>query len=192
MISKPLSAGEKAKTTKDLGLISRLVAAGQDVGMRIIVFGGYGVDGFLGQITRPHHDVDVQIYGIEEDGSAVIQKLLVAAKFVSYEVEDKGKEDYYHNLVYTHEETVLDIYYLHTQSSPLGSEKYILKLDGTMEKQVFDTPILGKIGVHTFEVQNPKVELEDKVHKRNVRGDQMRPEHDQDIENLQNYISSRA
>ncbi|MEK7060860.1 MAG: hypothetical protein AAB937_01350 [Patescibacteria group bacterium] len=37
---------------------------------------------------------------------------------------------------------------------------------------------------YTFEVQDPNVELEDKMHKRDVRGDEKRPEHEQDIENL--------
>lgn len=180
---------EKAKMDGDLRLVSTLVDAGRYQGLRIIVFGGYGVDGALDQITRYHKDIDLLVFGTNTHGKQIFESVLHEIGFDGYTVEDKGRAEYYHNWVFYKGDTKLDIYYLQTSVSPFGAEKNIVKSDGSISEQQFGEPVIGMIDGCTFEVQDPKVELDDKLHKRDARGDEKRAEHEQDIENLQSIIS---
>lgn len=192
LIKQPLSAKQESRAKADLRLIDQLTKAARDNGMRVIISGGYAVDGFLGEITRYHNDIDIQIYGTEENAQHVIDKLLkIINPTIDQEatIEDKGRKEYYHNLVYHFKDFILDTYYLRTQTSPLGKEKYIIKSDGKVDEQEFADPIYGKIDTVTFEIQSPDVELKDKIYKREVRGDPKRSEHEQDIINLKQKLA---
>lgn len=185
LIKKKLTTEQERKSQEDLSLISLLTKVGRDNGFRIIISGGYAVDGFLGEITRYHNDIDIQIYGIEGNGKKVANGLLNKIGDANeYTVEDKGRKDYYHNLVYRFKDLTLDIYYLKTKTNPLGKEKFIVKADGSVDEQKFEKPIYGKLGNISFEIQDPLVEMKDKIYKREERGDPKRSEHDQDINNL--------
>ena len=186
IVRQELSLQEEARTRVDLQIIDKLSKTAPNFGMRIIIGGGYAVDGFLGEITRYHNDIDIQIYGTKENAEKVIDTLLdkIAGNTWEYTAVDKGRKDYYHNLVYNFDNSTLDFYYLQTKTSPLGKEKLIIKSDGSVDHQEFSKPVFGKIGDISFEIQNPQLELEDKIYKREKRGDSKRPEHEQDIENL--------
>lgn len=195
LIKKQLSSDQEKKTNADLQLIDKLIKAVRNNGMRMIISGGYAVDGFFGEITRYHNDTDIQIYGTKENAEEVIERLLDSISPASgweYTTEDKGRKEYYHNLVYKFRNSTLDIYYLQTKTSPLGKEKFIIKSDGTVDKQKFADPIFGKIGNISFEIQDPAWELKDKIYKREERGDPKRPEHEQDIENLKHAFETKG
>ena len=54
-----LSTEEQEITRKALGYIEALTRLAKERGMRLVVGGGYAVDGFLEEITRPHADIDL-------------------------------------------------------------------------------------------------------------------------------------
>lgn len=187
LIKQKLTTEQEKKSQEGLSLISLLTKVGRDNGFRIIISGGYAVDGFLGEITRYHNDIDIQIYGTKENAEEVVERLLdsiAPADGWEYTTEDKGRKKYYHNLVYKFRNSTLDIYYLQTKTNPLGKEKFIIKADGSVDEQEFGKPIYGKLGNISFEIQDPLVEMKDKIYKREERGDPKRYEHDQDINNL--------
>lgn len=195
LIKKKLSSDQGKKTNADLQLIEKLIKAARNNAMRVIISGGYAVDGFFGEITRYHNDIDIQIYGTKENAEEVVERLLdsiAPASGWEYTTEDKGRKEYYHNLVYKFGNSTLDVYYLQTKTSPLGKEKFIVKSDGSVDQQEFGALIFGKIGNVSFEIQNPELELKDKIYKREERGDPKRPEHEQDIENLKHALETKG
>ena len=195
LIKQKLTPHQEKKTNTDLQLVDQLIHAARNNGMRMIISGGYAVDGFFGEITRYHNDIDIQIYGTRENAEEVAERLLdsiAPASGWEYTVEDKGRKEYYHNLVYKFKNSTLDIYYLQTKTNPLGKEKFIVKSDGSIDQQEFGEPIFGEIGNVSFEVQNPEWELKDKIYKREERGDPKRPEHEQDIENLKHALAMKG
>jgi len=187
LIKQKLTIKERKIFQEGLRLIDVLTKVGRDNGFRIIVSGGYAVDGFFGEVTRCHNDIDIQIYGIEDNARGAADRLLNkmgGANGLKYTVEDKGRKEYYHNLVYKFGNLNLDIYYLQTKTNPLAKEKFIIKSNGSVDEQEFGKPIYGKFGDISFEIQDPLVEMKDKIYKREKRGDPKRSEHDQDINNL--------
>lgn len=191
LIKQKLSPDQETKAKADLQLIEKLTKVGRDNGMRVIISGGYAVDGFLREITRYHNDIDIQIYGTKENAEGTVERLLDSISPASgwgCITEDKGKKDYYHNLVYMFRNSTMDIYYIQTKTSPLGKEKFIVKSDGSIDHQEFGEPKYGKIGSVKFEIQYPTWELKDKIYKREERGDPKRSEHEQDIKNLQGVL----
>lgn len=195
LIKKKLSSDQGKKTNADLQLIEKLIKAARNNAMRVIISGGYAVDGFFGEITRYHNDIDIQIYGTKENAEEVVERLLdsiAPASDWEYITEDKGRKEYYHNLVYKFGNSTLDVYYLQTKISPLGKEKFIVKSDESVDQQEFGALIFGKIGNVSFEIQNPELELKDKIYKREERGDPKRPEHEQDIENLKHALETKG
>ena len=190
ILKEKLSPEQERRTRSDLQIIDKLTKIAPNIGMRVIISGGYAVDGFLGEITRPHNDVDIQIYGTNDNPEEAIERLLdsIAPNEFEYTTEDRGRKDYYHNFLYRFGESDLDIYYIQTITSPLKSEKHIVKSDGMVDEQEFAEPIYGYIEGITFEIQHPEVELKDKIYKREERGDPKRIEHEQDIENLKTKL----
>ncbi len=192
-VRQALSAEQELKTREDLQVIDKLSKTAPKLGMRVIIGGGYAVDGFLGKITRPHNDIDIQIYGVEDSSESAIERLLdaIAPSEFEYTTKDKGRSEYYHNLLYHFGPSVLDIYYIQTKTSPFGKEKHIVKSNGEIDEQVFPEPVFGRIEDISFEIQNPEVELKDKIYKRKVRRDVKRSEHEQDIENLRKALNNK-
>lgn len=183
LIKQKISPEQERKIQKDLGIVGSLSKLAREKGFRIIIGGGYAVDGYFGQITRFHNDVDIQIYGTNRDAEKVVRDLIeMLGK--PYEFYEQERRLYYRYFVVKLEKTKLDITYLLTSTSPLGKEKFIIKSDGSIDQQEFGEPMYGKINNILFEIQDPKWELKDKIYKREERGDPKRPEHKQDIENL--------
>lgn len=185
LIKQKLTLEQENKSKEDLRIINLLTKIGRDDGLRIVISGGYAVDGFLGEITRFHNDIDIQIYGTEQNAKKEIDELLSKIGDANeYTIEDKGRKEYYYYLVYKFKGLTLDFYYLQTKTSPLGKEKFIIKADGNIDEQEFGESVYGRINDTSFEIQDPLVEMKDKIYKREERGDPKRPEHDQDISNL--------
>jgi hypothetical protein len=59
---KPLDKKQKEKVKSDLSFLKKLLNYSKEKGFRVVVSGGYGLDGILGKITRPHNDLDLLIY----------------------------------------------------------------------------------------------------------------------------------
>jgi len=184
-----LSEKQYAKTRQDLLFISRLQDICVQKNLRLIVAGGYAVDGALAQITRQHNDIDLQIYGLAADPHLVMQQLLREiqqhADYSDLQLIDKGREMYSHAFILKSEIVYLDVYYLQTSNDPFEPMKTIVKADGSMsESHSFETHLVTLLDV-TFEATTADEELADKRYKREIRGDIVRTEHDQDMHNLQ-------
>ncbi len=61
IIKQNLTTAQQEKTQQALTFIDLITKIGKEQGIRIIISGGYAVDGFLGEITRFHNDIDIQI-----------------------------------------------------------------------------------------------------------------------------------
>lgn len=191
LITQSLSTREQKKVEKDLEAINRLTKKGKELGFRIIISGGYAVDGFLHKITRYHDEIDIQVYGQEQDALQVILKLLESIGYGNdeLEIQDKGRSEYYHNFVVKIGQLELDIYYLQVKNDPFAKEKIIVKADGSLgENQIYDTN-KGKIYDISFEIQDPLTEVVDKIYKREYIGHPKLKKHEQDIKNLKKIFS---
>jgi hypothetical protein len=186
LIKQKLTPEQEKKTRECFRIINFLNKAGRENGLRIIIAGGFAVDGFFGEITRYHNDIDIQIYGMQENARETVDNLLAKINIsgLKYVFEDKGRKEYYHYLVYKLGDLILDIGYIRTKTNPLGKEKFIIKSNGEVDEQEFHKQIFGKNGEISFEITDPLDEMNEKIYKREERGDPKRPEHDQDISNL--------
>ena len=106
VITQNLSPEQETRSIGDFQVIEKLTQAAPNLGMRVIISGGYAVDGFLGKITRPHNDIDIQIYGIESNPERAVERILdaISSDQFKYTMKDKGRSKYYHNLLYHYED----------------------------------------------------------------------------------------
>lgn len=74
-----LSPKDREKIKKDLAFIGLLTNDAKSLGCRVVISGGYATDGNLGRITRPHNDIDIEVYGTDQQPK-VIQKLIEKIK----------------------------------------------------------------------------------------------------------------
>lgn len=184
-----LSKEQRKKCHNDLVLISLFSRIAKEKGFRVIISGGYAVDGALGMLTRPHNDIDIQIYGRSPDANAVITELFallgqIDEQFKDYKIDDRGRSEFYHNFYITVGNTIADTYYLQTVDSPFDKDKKLVKKDNS---STLPHPFESKVTTledFTFEVQEPSIEIADKIFKREYRGDEKKHKHEQDIYNL--------
>lgn len=184
------------KIRQDLQFIESVTKTGKKLGLRVIIAGGYAVDGSLGKITRPHNDIDIQVYGNNPNGKQVIVKLIkkIANSNIVFSgiriKKDHGRKTYYYGILAEKLGFGADFYYIQIKGNPFNETKVVIKDDGKKtNRHFFDTVKVKLEGIY-FEAQNPKAELEDKVGKIK-RGDKVRQEINQDIQNLQMLVNSK-
>lgn len=192
LVTSELSASDKEKILKDLGFIQKMTINAHKVGSRVIISGGYANDGALGQITRPHGDIDLQVYGTQEDANDLIKYLVEESSqnIGTLNLEDRGREMYYHTFKAKGNGLGVDIYYVQVVTDPFSNQKIVLKNDGTQnEEQYFNTSKVTLEGV-TFEAINPDEGLKDITGKRESSYG-IKEKHDQDIINLTKLLSQQ-
>ena len=189
IVTSEVTETDLKKIHKDLRFIDLMTKLAKAKGCRLIVSGGYAVDGNLDRITRPHGDIDIQIFGQGGESEQIIKELVTKVKedessLSDMEVRDKGRQEYYHSFLAKGNRLGSDIYYVQVTENPFGTEKHVVKEDGTItERQEYETEEVNLEGV-TFEAISPAPELVDKLYKREVRGNEPKSKHDQDIVNL--------
>lgn len=192
LITSELSSLDKKKVSNDLKFIQKMTANAHKFGCRVVISGGYANDGALGQITRSHGDIDLQVYGNQDDANALIKDIVgeSSKNTETINLEDRGRETYYHVFKAKDNGFGADIYYVQVVTDPYSNEKIVLKSNGTQtEKQYFNTSIVTLDGV-TFEAVNPDEGLKDITSKReNNYG--IKEKHDQDIINLTMLLSQQ-
>lgn len=179
------------KIKADLQFISQFTKIAKTFGSRVIIHGGYSVDGAIGKITRPHNDIDIQIYSQDDNGVEILKNILkgVSTNSADTEIELKHTDLYYLNYYIKMPGFRGDIYYIHVADNPFDDTKTIIKTDGSRnESQEYETHMV-KLDSIEFEATLPLKELEDKITKRD-RGEKQRDEIDQDISNLQHLLSN--
>ncbi len=157
---------------------------------RPVIYGGYGLDGYLHTITRNHGDIDLVIYGRSPRAEAL-------AKIIDYlnnEIKDVSIESHY-------EDFLIDIkvkskrlsgnfYYVQTADDPYTNLNRVIKSDGTIvtnKPTDFPPPVKGKLGYLSVEVQDQSAHLKDILRKRAEV--EILTKHDQDILNLQSLLT---
>lgn len=78
---------------KQLDYFKSLVSAAKERSIKISVYGGYGLDGLLGQLTRSHHDFDLLV---KVKDRPKLKKLLLDLGYY-FERENASKEVFKHN-----------------------------------------------------------------------------------------------
>ncbi len=175
------------KTARDLNFISSLTKRAKEMGVRIIIHGGYSVDGALGKITKPHKDIDIQAYGNSDNAKEVLQNLLNSIQSGQFDPKgvrwrDKGRSTFYHNFLVINGDFCADFYYIKVEGDPFDKEKIIIKSDGSKnETQEYRTHQVKLNGV-SFEATLPEDELNDKKEKKH------REDIDRDIANLEKFL----
>lgn len=187
-----LSQDQLEKAQQDLEFISLFTQAAKNSGMRVIIHGGYSVDGALGKITKPHKDIDIQVYSNSGDGKGVLLNLLNSLPTDQFDSEginmrDKGRSTFYHNFLAVKARFCADFYYIQVDDNPFDKNKTIIKHGGGKnEIQEYRTHqvILNEV---SFEATLPDDELNDKKSKKS-KGEKHRADIDQDITNLEKLL----
>ncbi len=197
IVTSEINEANMNKIKRDLHFIDLMTQVAKEKSCRLIVSGGYAVDGSLGQLTRPHNDIDIQIYGESSQAQEVTRQLLESVKkkeaeFAQVELEDKGRQEYYHAFFAEGNGLGSDIYYVQVTEDPFGNKKHVVKKDGSQTKTQHYHTILVTLEGTTFEANDPTSELVDRRYKREIRGDQPKPQHDQDMTNLKLITDEKA
>jgi len=177
------------KIKNDLRFIELISAYAKQADLRVIISGGYATDGNLGEVTRPHEDIDVQIYGNGDRAKSTVEDLVekIAGEdesFSGLRIDDKGRQEYYHWIFTEKKGFGADIYYIQVADDPFADKKRVVRKDGTLtEAHEFDTGFVELEGV-SYEAEKPEAILTDMLYKREVRGDELKEKHEQDITNL--------
>ncbi|HRN96236.1 MAG TPA: hypothetical protein PLD54_02220 [Candidatus Levybacteria bacterium] len=178
----PLSHEEQQAVKRHLQFIDHLTRESIKHGYRTIISGGYAVDGAIGLITRPHEDVDIQLYGTDVLNPVLLAEICLTGQYSDLMIEDHGRDEYWHKFLIS--EIGAETYYIRVATKPFSDSKIVIKSDGKYsEEHDFDTKVVVLNGVR-FEIQSPVIELADKLSKREHRGDPKLQKHEQDIQNL--------
>lgn len=177
-----ISSKEQLIIDQHLSFIKHVTNEAVRYGCRAIIGGGYAVDGVIGKITRPHDDIDIQLYGLDVLNPVLLSERFLTGPYSHYSIEDKGRNEYWHSFFI--KDIGAEIYYIRVAYNPFSESKIVIKSDNTYtDEHDYETKMVVFNGVR-YEVQNPVQELADKIYKRDHRGDPKLPKHDQDIYNL--------
>ena len=159
---------------------------------RLVIYGGYGLDGYLQTITRNHGDIDLVIYGRSPRSQALAKIVNYLKKTIS-EVEVKSKdEDFLIDIKVKSKSISGNFYYVQTADDPYENLNIVIKLDGTHVTNLpgkFPPPVMGRLGKLDVEVQNQSAHLADIIRKRG--GDTSPSKYDQDIANIQTSLAKK-
>lgn len=177
-----ISAEEEKEIEKHLQFIDHLTKESIKHGYRTVIGGGYAVDGAIGLITRPHADVNIQLYGNDVMTPKLFETRILVGKYAGMRVKDRGRSEFYH--VFLNPDLSAEICYIQVATKPFSDTKIVIKSDGKYdEEHDFETKMIVLNGIR-YEIQNPVIELAYKLYKREHRGDKKRVKHEQDIHNL--------
>lgn len=176
---------EREMISNQLHFIAQVTEINLKKGFRTVISGGYAVDGHLGEITRPHNDIDIQIYGKDVMTKALLEAICLdslPSQHGKLDIEDRGRKEYYHQFFING--IGAEVYYLQVVTKPFSDTKIMVRSDGTYsDEHEYDTKMVYLNGVR-FEAQSAVIELADKIFKREHRGDAKQAKHEQDIYNL--------
>lgn len=173
------------KVNRDLGLIKSFQGFAKAQNYRLVVYGGYGLDILLGQITRSHNDVDLVIYGQtrREGASQLIQEFI--ANHVQNSAINVSENDFMVDLDLKSPGMGANIYYVQVSGDPDKSLNEVVKKSGehiANSETRFPAPLAGVLGDLHIDVQNPHSHLADILCKQRTLNHRL--SHDQDIANL--------
>ncbi len=169
------------KTDRDLKLIKDFSVFARELGWRIVVYGGYGLDFFLGKITRDHGDIDLVFYGQNDrkSSSNLISNFLSKnINIPSIEIEEND----FQLVIDVHAKNlVLNLYYIQTQLDPYKNLHSVVKKSGEIvvnDSSMFPLPQKGSLYGFVVEVQNQSAHKKDILSKGSILSDK----HKKDLE----------
>jgi hypothetical protein len=181
-----LTPDQMQKIASDIAFLSALLHYAKSTGWRIVVSGGYGMDGFFGCITRYHRDVDVIVYGMDShDNGEKKMRDWMNQSMEQAKMTIKNTDFYREIDIEIHGVGSYALYYVQTQHDPFVTIDDVIRLDGNLVSNTpdhFPHPVPGIIGELFLEVQDQNQHLADiyrkLTHTKNDR------KFDQDIANL--------
>lgn len=173
------------KVRSDLKFIQSFTEFTNHYEWRLVVYGGYGLDGYLQRITRSHGDIDLVIYG-QSTRSVALKSMTKHLKGILQEVSiDSKNEDFFIDIKVKSKDITGNFYYVQTAQNPYQNLNIVVKRDGdhiTNSPSDFPLPVQGILGDLMVEVQDQHAHLQDIIRKR--KDNESFAKHDQDIENL--------
>lgn len=163
---------------KDLEIISKLQKLFTGFGLKVVLMGGYGIEGYIGENIRDHHDIDIDVVGALEIGKGKeLIKRELEREFGT--VVEKKKHFVIEGNV------AIDAEYV--QDGGLIDGKHIYKFTDGFEL-VSEIPLYligkGRIGDLVVDIENPEWSLIIKLLGPVTNGKEIRPKDMQDINAL--------
>ncbi len=187
-IRKTLNKKQLQKIISDLRFLKQLLVFAQQNKFRVVVSGGYALDGVLGEITRHHNDIDISLYGKVSRTKAIkMLNIFIRQTIPDSKIKEiKISQGLYFVDFYVNSKGLgVNLYFIETANNPFKDIHTIKKMNGeiqTSNKMIFLPPIKAKLLNLAFEARDPNFQLADIINKRK-RGEKLL-KHNQDIENL--------
>lgn len=117
----------------------------------------------------------------------MIEEIKQQEQFRELKLEDKGRQEFYHSFFIEGNGLGADIYYVRVAENPFLDTKVVVKNNGSLTpSHLFNTRQVVLNGT-AFEVVCPREQLDDILKKRQ-NGKDLKPKHEQDIENLRSLL----
>lgn len=177
------------KINYDLSVITQLGILAHTYNWRMVVSGGYGLDGAIGQITRNHNDLDLILYGSQSRARArelfhsACRSLLRVPELIFKE------QEFYLECDVKSDVFVGNFYYVQTKNDPYRDLYSVIKNDGSIITNTpidFPPPQKGSLNDLTFEIQDQSAHQKDIM----TKGGSNTERHTQDLANLSILLTS--
>jgi hypothetical protein len=191
IVKKELNQSDWEKVHRDLDFVDLFQKVLKVEDSTVVLSGGYSTDASLGEITRPHNDLDIVVYSTKTVDLPEIQNIVDAIsrennKYSILKIELKDMEKFYRPIVVKGKGFWVDVYWVQINKENGGYR--VVKEDGTTtEKRKFDyieKRLMGK----SFKVENPKRRLHDIRDKGAGKGTEKSEKFLQDIRNLEMLV----
>jgi hypothetical protein len=164
-----LNKFETAKIKSDLKFLSKIINFSKKQNFRLIVSGGYGLDGILKIITRPHNDLDLIIYSQEVREKAIQTiKQFILKRFPQAEIAIAPNQ-FLVSIDINTKSFGCNIYFVETVNDPVNDINTIKLADGKTQANSiarFPLPVKARLNKINFEAENPNLHLADIQFKR--------------------------
>lgn len=155
---------KNSKLRNDLKFIGRCLDFCKHQNWRMVVYGGYGLDGYLRRITRKHGDIDLVIYGTDSHASAA-KSISDFIKSLYPDAIIKQTENPFQIEIFASSPGFgLNLYYVQTRDNPFINIHTVIKSDGeivTNDPSIFPPPQKGSLEGLGLEVQDQSSHLND-------------------------------
>ncbi len=173
----------KSKLHNDLSFIAKFQEFCKAKDYRMVVYGGYGLDGFYQKITREHGDSDLVIYGQTDRVNASLSITSFITTLLPQSTIKQINSPFQSEFKVKDSGFSLDLYYVQTQDHPLLNIHTVVKENGEIvanDPKVFPPPEKGNLGKLEIEVQNQGSHFKDIL----AKGGATEPKYERDLKLL--------